>query len=350
MPAPAQPDDSVFEQAVHWTLRLETDADDADTHRAHAAWLGLAPEAHAQAMAEARALLGVLQAPATAIGDELGIDAAPSATSSPAAHDVPLPRRRRSRRPVYAAAAALVLAVVGGSWLGGSGLDRVRSDAYTRVGEIRELRLDDGSVVTLNTDSAIAVDLRANRRSVRLLRGEALFQVTHDPRRPFVVDSAGGSARVLGTRFDVRLRGDSTEVGVVDGRVAVRAPEGGEGAVLVAGQRARLQGDRVQREAPVDPLAVGAWQRRQLVFAATPLAQVLEELSRYRHDRVLVRDADLRALPVTGALEIADPERALHTLLDSLHLDALDLGVVTLVRRRTPEPTARADARRMNAK
>ncbi|WP_340648541.1 FecR family protein [Pseudoxanthomonas winnipegensis] len=352
MPAPAQPDDSVFEQAVHWILRLEADADDAGTRRAHAAWLALAPQAHAQAMAEARAMLGVLQAPAAAVGDELGIEAASAAPVAlrPTARDVSLSGPRRSRRPAYAAAAALVLAVGGGAWLSGGGLDRLRSDAYTRVGEIRELRLDDGSVVTLNTDSAIAVDLRADLRSVRLLRGEALFQVTHDPHRPFVVDSAGGSARVLGTRFDVRVQGDAAEVGVINGRVAVRAPDGGEGTVLSAGQRAHLHGDRVRREASVDPLAVGAWQRRQLVFSATPLAQVLEELSRYRHERILVRDADLRALPVTGALDIADPERALRTLLDSLHLDALDLGVVTLVGRRTPDASARADAQHMNAK
>ncbi|WP_043090543.1 hypothetical protein, partial [Xanthomonas sp. SHU 166] len=81
MTAPYSPDDSllddsVFEQAVHWTLRLDPDADDA-TWRAHAAWLALAPALHAQAMAEARALLGVLHAPAAAIGDELGIDLAP---------------------------------------------------------------------------------------------------------------------------------------------------------------------------------------------------------------------------------------------------------------------------------
>ncbi|TAA12201.1 hypothetical protein EA658_11305 [Pseudoxanthomonas winnipegensis] len=353
MPAPAQPDDSVFEQAVHWILRLEADADDAGTRRAHAAWLALAPRAHAQAMAEAHAMLGVLQAPAAAIGDELGIEAAsamPPVALRPAARDASLPERRRSRRPAYAAAAALVLALGCGVWLGGGGLDRLRSDAYTRVGEIRELRLDDGSVVTLNTDSAIAVDLRANLRSVRLLRGEALFQVTHDPHRPFVVDSAGGSARVLGTRFDVRVQGDAAEVGVINGRVAVRATDGGEGTVLSAGQRAHLHGDRLRREASVDPLAVGAWQRRQLVFSATPLAQVLEELSRYRRDRILLRDADLRALPVTGALDIADPERALRTLLDSLHLDALDLGVVTFVGRRTPNASARAGAQRMNAK
>ncbi|WP_295940314.1 FecR domain-containing protein [uncultured Xanthomonas sp.] len=356
MTAPHSPDDSllddsVFEQAVHWTLRLDTDADDA-TCRAHAAWLALAPALHAQAMVEARALLGVLHAPAAAIGDELGIDLAPpvsAAAVAPRAPASPL-RRRRTRRPVYAAAATLALAIGGSAWVGGGGLDRLRSDAFTRVGEVRIVHLRDGSVVTLNTDSAIAVDMQAHLRSVQLLRGEALLQVTHDPRRPFVVDSAGGSARVLGTRFDVRLQGRTAEVAVIDGRVAVRAPDGGSTAVLRAGQRARLSGDRVHRLAPLDPLAVGAWQRRQLLFDATPLAQVLEELSRYRHDRVLVRDARLRAVPVSGSLDVADPERALRTLLDSLNLEALDLGVVTLVHRRTPEAATAAGAQSMNSR
>ncbi|MET0550430.1 MAG: FecR domain-containing protein, partial [Xanthomonas sp.] len=255
-------DDSVFEQAVHWALRLDTDADDA-TCRAHAAWLALAPALHARAMAEARALLGVLQAPAAAIGDELGIDLAPpaSAAVAPRAPAAPV-RRRRTRRPAYAAAAMLALAIGGSAWVGGGGLDRLRSDAFTRVGEVRIVHLRDGSVVTLNTDSAIAVDMQAHLRSVHLLRGEALLQVTHDPQRPFVVDSAGGSARVLGTRFDVRLQGRTAEVAVIDGRVAVGAPVGGSTAGVRARPRARRSGDRVHRRAPLDPQAGGAWPPR----------------------------------------------------------------------------------------
>ncbi|MDQ1092149.1 transmembrane sensor [Xanthomonas sacchari] len=332
MPAPPHVDDALFEQALHWLLQLDAAPDDPDTRRAHAAWLALAPQAHAQAMAEAGAMLGLLQAPAAALADEL--DPVAAAVAAPLPTSSPTHTRRHRRWPRHAAAAAgLALAIGGGLWLGSGGVERLRSDAYTRVGEIRTLRLADGSVVTLDTDSAIAVELRPGLRTVRLLRGEAAFQVTHDPRRPFVVDSRGGSARVLGTRFAVRVQGDTAEVGVIAGRVAVRAPDGGAGAVLGAGQSARLQDTVVRRLADRDPLTIGAWQRRQLVFSDMSLAQALDALARYRHGHVVVRGDALRALPVSGSLDIADPDLAMRTLLDSLRLRSLDLPWLTIVYR-----------------
>jgi len=336
MPAPPYVDDALFEQALQWTLRLDAAADDPESRRAHAAWLALAPQAHAQAMAEARAMLGLLQAPASALADELERDVV-AAAARPGVRPAPL--RPWRRWPRHAAAAGLALAVAGGLWAGNGGVERVRSDAYTRVGEIRSLRMDDGSVVTLDTDSAIAFDLRPGLRTVRLLRGDAVFQVTRDPRRPFVVDSRGGSARVLGTRFAVRLHGDAAEVAVIDGRVAVRAPDGGAGAVLGAGQSAYLQGTLVHRVADRDPLAIGAWQRRQLVFSNTPLAQALDELARYRHGRILLRGDALHTLPVSGSLDIADPDRAMRTLLDSLRLRSLELPWLTIVYRASDAPS-----------
>jgi transmembrane sensor len=138
---------------------------------------------------------------------------------------------------------------------------------------------------------------------------------------------------VLGTAFNVRLDDDRAQVSVVEGRVAVSPPAAGTGAVLTAGQSAWLAGHAVRREAGRDPFAVAAWRRRQLVFYNTPLSQVVRELSRYRHGSIQLRGDDVRALPVSGAFSIADPDASLQLLLDSLQLDAVHLGWATVVYR-----------------
>jgi transmembrane sensor len=341
MPDTPSVDDDLFEQAVHWILRLDEAPSDADTLRQYRDWLAVAPEARAQAVVAARTLLGMLQRPAAEVGDELGIDPlqpapSPSAAIAAAAPTVAQRRSHRQRQRWQAVAAGLALAIGASTWLGAGGLDRLRSDAYTGVGAMRRLQLQDGSVVTLNTDSAIVVRMHEGTRSVRLLRGEAFFQVARDPRRPFIVDSAGGSARVLGTAFNVHLEDDTSQVSVAEGRVAVRPPTGKTGTVLVAGQRAWLAGNSVRRETAVDPLAVAAWRRQQLVFYNTPLSQVIRELSRYRHGFIQLR-GDIGALPVSGAFNIADPDAGLQVLLDSLRLDAVHLGWATFVYRPSPQ-------------
>lgn len=350
MPATPPVDDDLFDQAIHWVLHLDEAPEDPDLARRHLAWLAAAPAARAAAMASARAFLGLLEQPVADLADELDAETARTAMAPAAALSAPIPqvpvatlavaRGRRRRRRLHAAVASLAVAIAAGGWLGGAGLDRLRSDAYTRVGAMRRLQLEDGSVVTLNTDSAIAVHLRKDLRTVKLLRGEAFFQVARDTRRPFVVDSAGGSARVLGTAFNVRLDDATARVSVLEGRVAVSPPDGGTGAVLAAGQSAWLAGAAVHREAAHDPRAATAWRQRQLVFYNTPLSQVVDELARYRHGIVQLHGDNVRALPVSGAFSIADPDASLQLLLDSLQLDAVHLGWVTVVYRSAPAQTA----------
>ncbi len=217
-----------------------------------------------------------------------------------------------------------MLLVAGLAWLQQGGFDRLRSDAHTAVGQMRRVSLEDGSIVTLNTDTAASFHLDSNRREVKLLRGEAYFEVVHDPARPFVVDSPAGSARVLGTAFNVRIDRDQTRVSVVEGRVSVSSA--GKSAVLARGQSAWLRADGVESEANRDALAVKAWQRGQIVFYRTPLAEVAAELGRYRHGLVMVRGEALRRMPVSGAFEVADPDEALRLVRETLGVRSIGVG------------------------
>lgn len=307
--SPSTEDDTAFEQATRWHLRLRESTDPA-IRSAYEAWLSSEPH-HPAAMAEVERVWGAVRQPAIDLARDIALSSA-------------APARTNRRRWHYAIALAALVLLVAGPWLQLGGYDRLRSDAYTSVGEIRRLTLDDGSIVTLNTDTALSFNLHSSRREVKLLHGEAYFKVVHEPARPFVVDSPAGSARVLGTAFNVRLDQDRLRVSVVEGQVSVSS--GASSTVLAKRQSAWMRKGGITPEADRDALAVTAWQRRQIVFYRTPLSEVAAELSRYRHGVVMIRGEALRRMPVSGAFDVTDPDESLRLMQETLRLRALRLG------------------------
>jgi transmembrane sensor len=239
-------------------------------------------------------------------------------------------RRRSGSAAAIAAglAACLVLAVGSGAPHHGS-RDGTRLSAP--IGQMRHQTLADGSQVTLNTDTILEVRYGGGTRNVRLIRGEAFFDVAHDPSRPFLVESRAGSARVLGTAFDVRLRGRAARVSVLRGAVQVEPAGGGGRAVVQAGQWAWLDEDRPQAQALEDPVAVDAWRRGRLVVYRRPLAEVVAEINRYRRGRIILRGEALESTTVSGVFDITKPETALDALVASLDLRTARLGGFVLV-------------------
>src|SRR5688572_16879225 len=124
-----------------------------------------------------------------------------------------------------AAAAAIVIGA--GSWQkladsrAGGGAMQFALTTATEVGNLRKVDLPDGSVIQLNTDSAVDVRFNRSERHVRLTRGEAHFTVAKNHSRPFVVSAAGVDVHVVGTVFNVRLRSESVDVLVTEGKVRV---------------------------------------------------------------------------------------------------------------------------------
>src|SRR6202042_1154910 len=107
----------------------------------------------------------------------------------------------------------------------------------TALGEQRSVLLADGSRATLNTASTIEVILQKGRREVRLVQGEALFEVAHDSARPFVVRAGNALLKDVGTQFNVDMRSNGTTVTVVEGQVAVDSAATSESASAQAGSR-----------------------------------------------------------------------------------------------------------------
>src|SRR5580658_2828863 len=226
-------------------------------------------------------------------------------------------------------AAAWFLACLGALVLAVGLVFRWQEGRYsTAFGEQRIVTLADGSVIELNTDSALKVRFTKHQRAIRLIKGEAFFRVAHDTARPFVVSAGEASVKAVGTQFNVRMSSNSTLVSVVEGIVEVRngtpdaqAVAGAESAVRVTtGEEASIT--PISPQASKKRLAVAkiaassaqrsaSWTRGRVEFENTPLVDVLSEFQRYSDVRILIDDESIRQLKLTGSFDAHDPDSAL---------------------------------------
>lgn len=191
------------------------------------------------------------------------------------------------------------------------------ADYRSGVSERQTVRLEDGSQIELGTSSAIDVNYNGERRTVKLLTGEAFFTVAKDSARPFVVQAGDGQVAVLGTAFNVKIE-DGVTVAVTHNTVEVSA----------AGDRKKVnEGHLVHYDAaglsPVknaDLETVQAWRHDQLVFNDAPLSQVIAELQRYRHGHIQLLSGEAGNLRVTAVFDTHRPDAALDTIAESLNL------------------------------
>lgn len=227
------------------------------------------------------------------------------------------PERSRPRRHWgIALAACLVLAAFGmyAWWIP----QAPQAVFQTAVGESRSVTLDDGSMVTLDTDSRIAVAFDARGRSIILQHGAAFFDVTPDAARPFTVRTPHGSVTVLGTQFQVRQDAAGAQVVLIKGSVQLDAPEtGAEALVLRPGQQARRDAGGNWQVASADPDSI-AWRQGRLVFRATPLSQAVAEVNRYTTHKLGIDDPALETLSVSGVFRTGDPDSFVLVLENSL--------------------------------
>jgi len=305
-------------QAREWQVLLHSGRATAADHARLDAWRA-ASQQNAEAMQQVEnlwSLLGEVSRPA------------------PAANVVKLRRARRAARwglPL-AAAAALLLAVwlPQGTWVG------LYADYHTQPGEVREVRLSDGSVLTLNGDTALDWSVSEGRREVKLYRGEADFQVAHDATQPFFVLAGPAQIRVTGTRFDVHYSGDQqVQLAVSQGQVHVS--DGNQPAQFVnAHQQIAWRNGALQTLESLDEAQRLAWQRGRLVFRSQPLVEVFAQLQRVQGERVLFLDDGARRLQVTGVFASADPSALLRAIESNLPVRLTRLPGLLLVSSREP--------------
>ncbi|HEX7116483.1 MAG TPA: FecR domain-containing protein [Steroidobacter sp.] len=233
----------------------------------------------------------------------------------------------RGRWPAFwALAASIIVAftMVGGYYWWSDGR------YVTGFGEQKIITLADGSVVTLNTSSALKVDLTDDKRALKLIRGEAFFRVAHDPSRPFEVTAQDATVKAVGTQFNVRIAPTATVVSVVDGAVEIRErevskPPQGETKLqpvvrLARGEEARIvraAGASTEKQRPISVIKAqsavatrsAAWINGRIEFEDAPLVNVFNEFRRYREFTVEIEEP-LRGLKLTGSFDAQDPESA----------------------------------------
>jgi transmembrane sensor len=182
----------------------------------------------------------------------------------------------------------------------------------TPVGGVASVPMTDGSKVTLNTDSRIRVDVSSRERHVRLEQGEAFFQVAKDPSRPFVVTAGDRRVIAVGTAFSVRRDADdSIRVAVTEGTVRVEPQASLMGRkqngdiLLPAGNIALTHSDHVMlQEKPVPAVEEAvSWRTGFVVFHETALTEVVAELNRYNTRKIVLQDASLATIRLSGRFE-----------------------------------------------
>ncbi len=277
------------------------------------AWLGADPR-HQRASEEMASVWAALEIPITqALEKTVPQQPAKSARSRPSRHPFLFGAAMRG----CVLAACLILAI---GWHM-DWLIRWQSDYTSPVGERTPLQMEDGSRIVLNTASALSVDYDAQTRRVRLLKGEAWFDVDSGDARPFIVTAGAGEIRVTGTRFNVELRDDKTIVSLDKGAVELRRLGASDSPprILAPGQQAEISGQGII-SAPVafNRTTIHAWQRGQFVFYDTPLADVVDALNRYRDGHIFILDSSLAALRVSGVFSTTDPDAALNIITRTL--------------------------------
>jgi transmembrane sensor len=278
-------DDPIGIEAGHWLLRLQVEELDSQSE-AFLEWLTQSAE-HLRVFMETFAtyrMLGNMD-PQRLINVETllkSIDAdvirlCNAKTTVPVAATPYAPRRRRLAA-VAAVAAVLAIAIGARIYFHAAG----PQNYLTAIGEQRTCKLEDGSIVYLNTDTQMAVRFSATERHIELERGEALFAVERDSRRPFIVDTADARIRALGTQFNVRRRAESTDVAVMEGAVEVTKVR------LIAGDEARVVGQQITKRSDPKMESVLAWRARRLAFTEAPLEEVAAEFNRYNQRKIRV--------------------------------------------------------------
>jgi transmembrane sensor len=328
---------AIAEQAAEWLVANDEGALDAEESAALTAWLKASP-VHVEEFLGVSVIARDLRQAGTdpEYSLETVLARARAEDDSPVQPLWPravAPVRRLSSRGWLTAAVTIaglsVLSLGLLSWWNLRPIARVAAVGSTPAlhfetghGEVLDRRLADGSVLHLNTESAVTVRYSKTERLLTLTAGQADFEVAHDPARAFRVFAGSAEVVAVGTKFDVRLQEDSTVVTVVEGRVAV-----GLAAVLEkpgtnssqnhprrfvqvsADQQIRVAAD----EWPATPVAVDAqqstaWLHRQIAFDHEPLERVAAEFNRYAPKPIEIATPALRSLEISGVFATDDTD------------------------------------------
>lgn len=296
-------DPGILDEAAHWLARAHASDFSEDEQRELVRWRNRSAQ-HEHVWQRAEKLRSQLNSVPQVIGKAV----------------LERPRPARSRRQVLRAV-AWALATPSLGWLAYRQLpwQSWTADYKTAKGEFRTVTLADGSLIRLNTATALKVRIDLEARRIRQLAGEALIETSHAAAyatQPFTVETEDGRMQALGTRFIVRKFDHGTLLTVLEGAVRVTATGSGDSAVVHAGEQMRFNGFHREPVTLAAPQA-DAWAQGILYAESMRLQDFLAELGRYR-EGILYCDPRVADQRVSGTYQLRDTDRILALLAQTL--------------------------------
>ena len=295
---------------MDWLLRLETHPGDRSVRTEFEAWL--TRPANKAAFDEMKCVWSRLDGLAAPAG-EIEAEVLPSMPAIAAAQSArpSLVRRSLALAAIVLIACATVLSYPALRL-------QLKADHLTGTAETRTLRLEDGSLATLDAQSAVSVNFSAGQREIVLLDGNAFFEVVPSTERPFVVRAGDVAVTVVGTAFAVQTNPWQVSVSVQSGIVRVSGAVGAPPATLIRGERLTI--DRATRRdvrSEVPPEDVASWRDGRLVVHNMPLRAVADELGRYHSGMIIFQDSAMADRLVNGVFNLRRPVEALSAAVDT---------------------------------
>lgn len=203
----------------------------------------------------------------------------------------------------------------------------------TGIGEQRTVKLADGSVIRLNTNTRIRIAYDKDLRLVHLITGEATFEVAHDADRPFEVAAGAGRVRALGTVFNVMAQGSAVTITVLEGRVAVQQKDLARDFVrrappaLTAGQKLSYSpAGLISEIEPGDIRRIRSWQLGKIDLENASLISAIEEMNRYSEVKLVIGDDRLNRFRISGVFNLGDVDSMVAGLTAAYPIQALRRG------------------------
>ena len=345
---PFPPGASGKPQAADWLARLDRGSLSDEERAAFEAWLAENPRNKSQIRRLARFWYGLDRPLSNTFAQQPAKQLAKNTGS----------RARLAGWRMVAGLALIAVALLGLVLLDPAPPTDENARFATEIGHSRRVQLSDGSSFILNTNSIVQQHYSATQRTVRLVSGEAVFDVAHDASRPFVVLAADGVFRAVGTRFSIRIDSDHVTVTVAEGRVALQQrlkdwhgrieqeitgqAHGRTGdlseLILVRegeiGQVHRTEGASKKEITPDTVIEALSWIDGELVFYDREFQSVIEEVARYTPVTIRIEDESLKKRRITGIIQIGEMDMMLESIERTLDV-TVERVSPTLVRVRS---------------
>ena len=230
----------------------------------------------------------------------------------------------------------------------------VQKNSYaTLVGQQLDATFADGSVIHLNTNSRIETEFSDEKRIIKLIKGEVLFEVAHDPNRPFIVYVGDRLVQAIGTKFVIHLKSENIQVTVTDGKVKmskvalntkladIKALNNSnvqeDDIFIVKGEKIIVASNQVPKLIHIKAENIKrdlAWLDGKLIFDNEELFDVIEEINRYVDVEIVVKDPSLHKIRISGRFDLGDSEALIEALELSFNIKSqrLDSNKIILTK------------------